>query len=85
VNQWASGQAATATPGQIQQGLSGTGFLESFAQKTGISPEVASTALATILPMAIQHFAPNGQAAPQGSMAGLATQFLNKLQGGTAG
>jgi len=81
VSQWANGQAAQATPEQVQQGLSGTGFLESFAQKAGVSPAIASAAVATILPMAIQHFAPNGQAASQSSMGSLATEFLGKLTG----
>jgi uncharacterized protein YidB (DUF937 family) len=36
-------------------------------------------ALATIIPMAIQHFAPNGQAAPQSSMSGMAQQLLGKF------
>lgn len=79
VSQWASGQAATATPEQVQQGLGGSGFLEKIAEHAGVSPAVASTALATILPMAIQHFAPKGQAADQSSMGGLAQQFLGKF------
>ena len=78
VSQWASGQGA-ATPEQVQQGLSGSGFLEKIAEHAGVSPAIASTALATILPMAIQHFAPNGQATQQSELGGLAQQFLGKL------
>lgn len=84
VNNWASGQGE-ATPEQIQQGLGGSGFLEKIAEHAGVSPAVASAALATILPMAIQHFAPNGQATQQSGLGGLAEQFLgrfmNKSQG----
>jgi len=79
VTSWASGQAATATPEQVQQGLGG-GFLEKIAEHAGVSPAIASTALATILPMAIQHFAPNGQATQQSEFGSLAQQFLNKLK-----
>lgn len=79
ISDWASGQAATATPEQVQQGLGGTGLIEKTAEKAGVSPAVVSTALATILPMAIQHFAPNGQAAEQSTLGSLATQFLSKL------
>jgi uncharacterized protein YidB (DUF937 family) len=82
VSDWAKGQgSATATPQQVQQGLSGSGFLEKIAEHAGVSPEVASGALATILPMAIQHFAPNGQASQSGDLGGLAQQFLSKLKG----
>jgi uncharacterized protein YidB (DUF937 family) len=79
VGAWSTGQAAKATPEQVQQGLSGSGLIEKTAERAGVSPQVVQTALATILPMAIQHFAPNGQAAEQGSLGGLAQQFLVQL------
>lgn len=79
VSGWASGQNATATPDQIQQGLAGTGLIEAVASKTGVSQETVQSALSTILPMAIQHFAPNGQAAPQSAMAGMAQGLLSKF------
>jgi uncharacterized protein YidB (DUF937 family) len=79
VGAWASGQNATATPDQVQKGLAGTGLIEATAAKAGVSPEVVQTALATILPMAIQHFAPNGQATPQSSMGGMAAGLLGKF------
>ena len=75
---WAAGQG-TATPAQIQQGLGGSGFLEKIAESAGVSPAVATSALATVLPMAIQHFAPNGQASQPSELGGLAKQFLSKL------
>jgi len=81
VSDWAKGIGTTATPQQIQQGLGSSGFLDTIAQHAGVSSGVASTALATILPMAIQHFAPGGQAAPQSSLGGLAEEFLGKLKG----
>jgi uncharacterized protein YidB (DUF937 family) len=78
VNNWASGQAE-ATPEQVQQGLGNSGFLEKIAEHAGVSPAIVSTALATILPMAIQHFAPNGQASQQSDLGSLATKFLSRL------
>src|SRR5271163_1613182 len=71
VGAWSTGAAATATPDQVQQGLSGTGLIEKTAAKAGVSPEVVEMGLATILQMAIQQFAPNGQAAPQSSLGSM--------------
>jgi uncharacterized protein YidB (DUF937 family) len=74
IGAWGAGQAATATPEQVQQGLGGTGLIEKTAAK------VVSAALATVLPMVIQHFAPNGQATPASGMSGMAEQLLSKLK-----
>jgi uncharacterized protein YidB (DUF937 family) len=79
VNSWSTGQAATATPEQVQQGLSGTGLIEKTAEKAGVSPQIVQVALATVLPMVIQHFAPNGQAAPTSSMGSMAQQLLSRF------
>jgi uncharacterized protein YidB (DUF937 family) len=80
IGAWGAGQAATATPEQVQQGLGGTGLIEKTAAKVGVSPAVVSAALATVLPMVIQHFAPNGQATPASGMSGMAEQLLSKLK-----
>ena len=79
IGSWLNGQAATATPDQVQAGLGSTGLIEKTAQSVGVSPAVVSTALATVLPMVIQHFAPNGQPAQQTEMGGLAQQILGKF------
>jgi uncharacterized protein YidB (DUF937 family) len=79
VDAWGNGQAATASPDQVQQGLAGTGLIEKTAEHAGVSPQVVQMALATVLPMVIQHFAPGGQASPQSSLGGLAQQFLGRL------
>jgi uncharacterized protein YidB (DUF937 family) len=79
VNSWGAGQAATATPEQVQQGLGGTGLIEKTAEKAGVSPQVVQMALATVLPMVIQHFAPNGQATPTSSMGSMAEKLLSKF------
>ena len=79
IGSWAAGQDATATPEQIQQGLGSTGLIEKTADHAGVSPSVVTSALAIILPMLIQHFAPNGQPAEQGNMGSLAQQILGKF------
>ncbi len=81
VGAWGAGQAATATPEQVSQGLAGTGLIEKTAAKVGVSPAIVSAALATVLPMVIQHFAPNGQATPASGMGAMAEQLLGKLNG----
>lgn len=85
VQNWASGQAATATPDQVQQGLGPTGLIEKTAASAGVSPQVVSGALAVILPMVIQHF--TNQSAQTGTqtaandspLGGLASQILGKF------
>jgi uncharacterized protein YidB (DUF937 family) len=79
VGAWSTGQNATATPEQVQQGLGSTGLIETTAAKAGVSPQIVQMALATVLPMVIQHFAPNGQATPQSSMGSMAQQLLGKF------
>lgn len=80
VQNWSTGQQQTATPDQIQQGLGGTGFIESVAAKAGVSPQVAQTALATLLPVVMAHFTNGGQQAPpQGGFGGMASQILGKF------
>jgi len=53
VGSWLSGQAQTATPEQVQQGLGSTGLIDQTAQKAGVSPSVVTSALALILPMIV--------------------------------
>ena len=60
-------------------GLGGSGLIEKTAAKVGVSPAIVSAALATVLPMVIQHFAPNGQATPATGMTGMQSQ-INGLQ-----
>ncbi|HEY0162420.1 MAG TPA: YidB family protein [Edaphobacter sp.] len=79
VGAWANGQAQEATPEQIQQGLGSTGLIEQTAQSAGVSSSAVTSALAVILPMVIQHFAPNGQAAESSNFGSLAQMVLGKL------
>jgi uncharacterized protein YidB (DUF937 family) len=79
IKTWSNGESTIATPDQVKQGLAGTGLIEKTAEHAGVSPQVVQMALATVLPMVIQHFAPGGQAAPQSSIGGMATQFLGRF------
>ena len=80
VQSWASGAQTTATPEQVQQGLHGTGLIDIVAAKANISPEMAKSGLAIVLPMVIAHFAQNGQQqAPSGGFSGMASQILGKF------
>ena len=80
VNNWATGQSQTATPEQIQTGLGGTGMIDRVAQHAGVSPQVATMALSTVLPMVIQHFTnQQGQPLPQSNYGGLMSTVLGKL------
>jgi uncharacterized protein YidB (DUF937 family) len=85
IGSWMTGQDATATPAQVEQGLGSTGLIEKTAEHAGVSPTVVSSALAIILPMVVQHFAANNNtttaqasAEPSG-MGGIAQQILGKF------
>ncbi len=89
VQSWANGDNGTgavvgqpaSSPGQIEQGLAGTGLIEKVAAKAGVSPEVAKVAMATILPLVVAHFTNGGQqAAPQSGYGGIASQILSRLR-----
>ena len=80
VQQWSTGQQATASPQQIQQGLGNSGFIDRVAAKAGVSPETAQVAMATVLPLVIAHFTKGGQQAPpQSGFGGMAEQVLGKF------
>ena len=80
VNNWATGQAETATPDQVQTGLGGTGIIDRVAARVGVSPEVATIALSTIMPLVIRHFTDNqGVPVPQSNYGALASNIFNRL------
>jgi uncharacterized protein YidB (DUF937 family) len=80
VQNWANGTQQTATPDQVQQGLNGTGLIDTVAQKAGVSPEMAKMAMAVVLPMVISHFTQGGQTAPpQSGFGGMAGQILSRF------
>ena len=84
IGSWLSGQAQTATPDQVQQGLGPTGLIEKTAEHAGVSPAVVTAALTAVLPMVIQHFSQNKDGQPAateqgGGMASLAQSVLGKF------
>src|SRR5262245_21688044 len=87
VGSWLQGQGQAPTTDQVNQGLGSTGLIEKTAEHAGVSPAVVSAALATVLPLVIQHFgaAQNtqaqaaGQPADNNIMASLAQSVLGKL------
>jgi uncharacterized protein YidB (DUF937 family) len=80
VQNWSTGQQSSATSEQVQQGLGGTGLIDSVARKAGVSPQIAKMAMATILPLVMSHFTQGGQTQPpQSGFSGMASQILGKL------
>jgi uncharacterized protein YidB (DUF937 family) len=71
-----NGETPQMTPDQVATGLSGTGLLESAAEKAGVSPEVAQQVMSTVLPMVMSHFVQNGAAPDEGALGGMLSKFL---------
>lgn len=71
VQQWASGNTQGASPDQVEQGLGGTGLIDSVAQRTGMSPTMVKGAMAVMLPMIIHHFVSSGHVTPEGQTTGV--------------
>ena len=81
VQQWAGGQTTPASPDQVEQGLGGTGLIESVANRIGMSPTMVKLGLAVILPVLIHHYVSNGHVTPQGEPTGApAPESGNVLQ-----
>ncbi len=70
VQQWAGGQTTPASPDQVEQGLGGTGLIESISNRIGMSPTMVKIGLAVILPVLIHHYVSNGHVTPQGEPTG---------------
>jgi uncharacterized protein YidB (DUF937 family) len=79
VDAWTQGQQQPVAPEQVGQALGGTGLIEQTAQRAGVSPQVATMALAALLPVLMKHLAPGGQPSPQQNYGGLAQQILGKF------
>ena len=85
VQQWSQGQTAPAAPGQIQQGM-GSGFINSIAQRTGLSPTVVESGLAVAVPLIVHHLVSNGhvdqqgqQVGPQPEAGGMLSSILSRI------
>lgn len=66
VKEWAGGNTEGASPEQMQQGLGGTGIIDSVAAKTGLSSTMVTGAMAVLVPMVIHHFVSSGHVTPEG-------------------
>ncbi len=86
VQQWGQGNVAPADPNQVEQGLNGTGIIDSISQKTGVSPAMVKTGLAVLVPVLIHHLISQGhvdeqgqQTGPQPSSGGLLSSILSRI------
>jgi uncharacterized protein YidB (DUF937 family) len=71
MSSWIStGQNQPVAPGQLASAL-GPEVLEQFARKAGIDPSQASTALAAVLPLLVDHATPQGTVPPATGAGGL--------------
>jgi len=59
-----------ATPAHIEQGLGGN-MLNELAGKVGVSPQMASTLLAVVLPLVINRLTPQGRIPAQNDLGGM--------------
>lgn len=76
---WTRGEQNTATPDEIHKGLDGTGLIERTALHAGVSAELVSTLLTTLLPLLLRHFAPGETVAPQSQFGTLARELMSKI------
>lgn len=86
VNSWVStGQNLPASSDQIQHVL-GNEQVQQFAAKAGISPDLASSKLAELLPMIVDKLTPNGQIPQQSSVLQSGMDLLESFgKTGTSG
>ncbi len=70
VQQWGQGNTAPADPNEVEQGLNGTGIIDSISQKTGVSPTMVKTGLAVLVPVLIHHLISQGHVDQQGQQIG---------------
>ena len=79
VQSWVGpGTNQAVTPEQVQQGMGGS-LLDGIAQRAGISPAIASSVMAVVLPLVVSHLSGNsGQTQESGGLAGLAASIFGK-------
>ena len=69
VEQWAQGQTQP-NPTAIENGLSGTGLIDSISERTGLSHGVIRGGLAIVVPILIHHMVSNNHVSPNGQRLG---------------
>jgi uncharacterized protein YidB (DUF937 family) len=70
VQQFANGQTQGVDPGAIEQAVGGSAFIDSIAQRTGVSADTVRSSLATIIPMLVNHVTANGHITTEGQPTG---------------
>lgn len=79
VQQWAAGQTQPANASAIEQGLGGSGMIDSIAQRTGVSPDMVRTGLAVLIPLVVSHMVQNGHVTQDGQATGSAVPETGSL------
>ena len=62
----------------MEQGVP-AGLLQRIGERTGLPPQVVTTALTTALPLVMQHLTPGGQVPMQAQGTGLAQELMSKF------
>lgn len=66
VQQFANGQTQGVDPSAIEQAVGGSAFIDSIAQRTGVSADSVRSSLATIVPVLVNHVTANGHVTADG-------------------
>lgn len=70
VQQWAAGQTQPANAAAIEQGIGGSGVIDSIAQRTGVSADTVRMGLAVVVPLIVSHMVQNGHVTADGQSTG---------------
>lgn len=70
VQQFANGQTQNVDPSAIEQAVGGSAFIDSIAQRTGVSADTVRSSLATIIPLLVNHVTANGHVTTGGEPTG---------------
>ena len=82
VQSWiGTGQNQAVTPDQLRGAL-GDDHLQEIARNAGVSPQQASTGLASILPALVDKLSPNGQLHDEGTMSRMLDALKSRFSGG---
>jgi uncharacterized protein YidB (DUF937 family) len=79
VSAWTRAEKYMATPQEVREGLKGSQLIGRTAQHAGVTPEVATAVLTTLLPLLLRQFAPAGNVAPQSQFGTLARELMSKF------
>jgi len=80
VQQWSGGQTQPADTSALESGFSGSGIIDSIAQRTGLSPTVVRSGLAVAVPLLIHHVVSNNHVDAAGQATGAPPEPAGLLQ-----